>query len=529
MKAFSALMRVSLKALLRSIAPGKGGVALAVGVAALLPVVLSLTFGGLFLLVLAPLGMGNLVPGFLCLMGAAMAFLFTAFGAGGVLFGGKDNDLLLALPIPDWMLLTARLTALYLENLLIFALTLLPGMLLCSGSLGNPLGAVLAVPVSVFGALVPTVLATLAGWLITWLISRTHHNALLANLGYLLVLLGCFALSVAINIGTRLSITQGESLGSALSGLFRGPLWVFGQMGEACNGSPAGLAVTLAAGMLPAALLVVLLKGSYRRLLTRMGARSARRKFRMTAQTGSGPFRALLRKEAIRYFHTPIYLFNTGFGLVLLILATAAVCWQKNRVLHLLSQEAGLTLTANDLYAIAAGTVCFLLATVSTSSVSLSLEGRSFWLLKTMPVPLIQLIRAKVWFNVLVGWPITALCVLVLWPVLGFSPLQLLALLLACAGLSAFVSLLGAAANLLFPRLDAQNDTVVCKQSLSAAVGVLGGMALAGIGIGGYLALSAWLSLELYLLLCTAAAALLSLLLAAWLRTAGVRRLAALG
>ena len=63
-----------------------------------------------------------------------------------------------------------------------------------------------------------------------------------------------------------------------------------------------------------------------------------------------------------------------------------------------------------------------------------------------------------------------------------------LALLAVSAALSAFVSLGGAAANLLFPRLDAENDTIVCKQSLSAMIGVLGGMALAGAGIGLYLA-----------------------------------------
>ncbi len=60
-------------------------------------------------------------------------------------------------------------------------------------------------------------------------------------------------------------------------------------------------------------------------------------------------------------------------------------------------------------------------------------------------------------------------------------------------------------------------------------IGVLGGMALAGAGIGLYLALLSALPLELYLLGCTAVLAVLSLLLARWLATAGVHRLAAMG
>ena len=188
-----------------------------------------------------------------------------------------------------------------------------------------------------------------------------------------------------------------------------------------------------------------------------------------------------------------------------------------------------MALTGADLYGAAAGTVCMMLATVSTSSVSLSLEGRGFWLLKSLPVPLAGVIRAKVWFNVLAGWPLTAACIAALWLALGFAPAQGLALLAVSAALSAFASLGGAAANLLFPRLDAENDTIVCKQSLSAMIGVLGGMALAGAGIGLYLALLSALPLELYLLGCTAVLAALSLLLARWLATAGVRRLAAMG
>src|SRR5699024_2739193 len=89
MKAFRALLRVSMTALLRSISPGRGGLALAVGVLALVPLLLSLSLGAALTAALAPLGALDLLPGFLCLMGALLAFFLTAFGAGGLLFGGK--------------------------------------------------------------------------------------------------------------------------------------------------------------------------------------------------------------------------------------------------------------------------------------------------------------------------------------------------------------------------------------------------------------------------------------------------------
>lgn len=529
MKAFRALLRVSLTALLRSISPGKAGAALAVGLMAVLPALLSLLFGMTLVMGFAPLGMLWLVPAFLCLLGAGMSFFFTAFGAGGLMFGGRDNDLLLALPIPDWMLLAARLLAVYLENLLTFGLTLLPGMALYCMAGHSPAGVLLALPVSVFGALVPTLLAALAGWLLSWITSRTRHSALLANLGYGLVVLGCFALSIGINVFTRSSVLSGQGVADGLAGAFSGPLWLFGQMGSACAGDPAAFARMVMCSALPAVLFVALLQGRYRRLLTRMGARSARRAYRMAAQRSAGPMAALLRKEAARFFHTPIYLFNTGFGLILLLAATVAACWQKDALLAWLGQEAGIALTGGQQFAAAAGCICFLLSTVSTTSVSLSLEGRSFWLLKSLPVPAAQILRAKVWFNLLAGWPLTWCCVLALWARLGFTPAQGISLLACTAALIWFLSLLGMAANLLFPRLDAENDTVICKQSLSATVGVLGGMAVVGAGIGLCFALAPLLPVESCLLAGAAVLALLALPLNRWLATAGARRLAALG
>ena len=236
----------------------------------------------------------------------------------------------------------------------------------------------------------------------------------------------------------------------------------------------------------------------------------------MTAQHSASPMMALLRKESIRFFHTPIYLFNTGFGLILLVAAVAAICWKRDAVLSLLAQEMEIPLSPGSLYGALAGTVCFLLATVCTSSVSLSLESRSLWILKSLPVPATQILRAKVCFNLLVGWPLTALCIVVLWGLLGFTPLQGVALL-ACS------------ANLSFPRLDAANDTVICKQSLSAVIGIFGGMVLVGVGIGLCLALQSLLGTEAYLLICAVLLAGLSLLLDRWLCTAGARRLSSLG
>lgn len=248
----------------------------------------------------------------------------------------------------------------------------------------------------------------------------------------------------------------------------------------------------------------------------------------MVTQRGGAPVTALLKKEAARYFGSTIYLFNTSFGLVMLAVGAVAACVRRDALLALFEQEMGLAVTPADCYGVVAAAVCLMLATVSTSSVSISLEGRCLWLLKSLPLPGKTILYVKAWFNVLVGWPLTAVCILLLQWAMGFTALQGAALLFVSAGLSGAVSLAGVAINLLFPKLDAPNDTMVVKQSMAAFLGIFGGMGLAGVGILLYMVLASLLTVEAYLIMCGVILAAVCLLLVRWLATAGQRRFAAL-
>lgn len=531
MKAFAALVRLSMLEILNAIS-GRGsrkkaasaGVAMFIVTA--LCLLLSVTYSGSLAVVLKAVGALDLLPGMMSVLALVMAFLLTVFAAGGMLFGGKDNDIILSLPVSDYAVLLSRMLAVYLENLLITALILLP-MAVIDLVTGGPAGAatvLLAVPVSLLGALPPTLLGVLVGFAVTWLSSRVRHSSLFASLGYMIFL-------ILILVGSFQMGSLFEGIGDFrqdIDAALHGPLFLFGLMGDACNGDVLALLLLALVCVLPFLGVTALLCRSYRRLLSRMHARTARRDFRLGRQQGTSPVLTLLKKETARYFGSTIYLFNTGFGLVMLAVGSVAACVRRDALFALFEQEFGLAVTPADCYGVAAAAVCLMLATVCTSCVSISLEGRSLWLLKSLPLPARAILYVKAIFNILVGWPVTAVCTLLLWWALGFTPWQEAVLLFVTAGLSGAVSLGGVAVNLLFPKLDAPNDTMVVKQSLAAFIGIFGGMALVGAGILLYLAVARLLPLEVYLVVCGAALLLLCLALVRWLAGAGERRFAAL-
>ena len=518
MKAFAALVKLSLLEMLNAVA-GRGsrrqaasaGAALAL--VAFLCLMLSFTYSASLAVGLKLFDALDLLPGMMSVLAVLMAFLLTVFAAGGMLFGGKDNDIILSLPVSDYAVLLCRVLAVYLENLFITILVLLP-MALVYAFNGGPAGAaavVLAVPVSVLGALPPTLLGVLVGFAVTWLSSRVRHSSLFASLGYLIFI-------ILILVGSFRMGDLFQSVGDMrqdIDAALHGPLFLFGLMGDACTGNLVALVLLALVCILPFLAVTALLCRSYRRLLSRMNARATRSKFRMVTQRGGAPVTALLKKEAARYFGSTIYLFNTSFGLVMLAVGAVAACVRRDALLALFEQEMGLAVTPADCYGVVAAAVCLMLATVSTSSVSISLEGRCLWLLKSLPLPGTTILYVKAWCNVLGGWPLTAGCIMA-------------ALLFVSAGLSGAVSLAGVAINLLFPKLDAPNDTMVVKQSMAAFLGIFGGMGLAGVGILLYMALASLLTVEAYLIVCGVILAAVCLLLVRWLATAGERRFAAL-
>lgn len=122
MKKFLVLARVQLRALLTSFRVGGSrkkavsGWVILLFMAALctyISGIYSFSLGGQ----LAAMGALELLLLMMPAMAAIAGLIFTVFAAQGVVFGGRDADLLLSMPVSAFTVLLAKLTALYAENL----------------------------------------------------------------------------------------------------------------------------------------------------------------------------------------------------------------------------------------------------------------------------------------------------------------------------------------------------------------------------------------------------------------------------
>ena len=245
----------------------------------------------------------------------------------------------------------------------------------------------------------------------------------------------------------------------------------------------------------------------YKRILSSLASHVTRSDYRLREVKAGGRFAALFKKECGRYFGTTIYLLNTGIGAVMLLGFSVYVLFVRGQAALLVAQMGGAQAVAPMLAAV----VCLMQATVNPACVSISLEGRTLWILKEAPVPPRELFGAKALVNVLVSDVPATLSVLLLWFGLGLSAPDALALLALCVCMGLFIPVAGLAVNLWLPRLDCENDTVVVKQSASSMIGIFGGMLVVGLGallwaVGGKLLGFVWFSLAAAAVLLAGAA-----------------------
>ena len=260
--------------------------------------------------------------------------------------------------------------------------------------------------------------------------------------------------------------------------------------------------------------------GRYKKIVTSMGARKARSDYKLERLSASGHRAALLKKELKRFFGTPAYFINAGFGLILLLASGVACLVFRGQVREFLALTQGLL----PVVPILALSMAFLLSTTEITASSISLEGRQLWILKEAPVSCGEIFLVKAGAQMLVTLPcllVGVICAAVAVGVDVGSTVLLLVLGLLFSGVMAQGGLL---ANLFLPKLDAPNDTVVVKQSASVLIVMFGAWGLlAALGFG-YFFLFSRLGETAGLLIAAGICALLNLALWRLLATVGVKR-----
>lgn len=475
-------------------------------------------FAGLFYMLALPLheaGLDWFYFALAALLSFALSVFCTVFYAQPQIYGAKDNDLLLAMPIKPSQILASRLVVLYGEALLTAAISMVPaGVIWCLDCPVTFLGTVFFVLGTLLVAALSMAVALVVGAVVAWIVSHLKWKNLFSILGFLFFFLIYFWGMEQVEIFIDNILTDPSAYADGVRGLLY-PAYAFG---AACAEQKVGLfLIFVLIALAPAALVCWILSLTFLRLITTKRG-DAKVKYRRRAMRASSPLWAFTKKELRHLTSNASYLINAAAGIVMLPVLSVMVLVTWSEMEFILSQIPDATVYVTLFLPLIP---CLIAATVLISSATVSTEGKNLWIAQSAPCAPGDILIAKALSHIAVACPVALISSLILAAVVpnGFA----LAAVIAVPQLFImFTAFFGVFINLLMPKLDYENDVAAVKRGTPGMITMLVGMALCILPI--VLAFKTTLSVYLILSALTVVLIGIDVALYCYLRTAGGRR-----
>lgn len=395
------------------------------------------------------------------------SFFFTIFSAKNALFENKDNDLLFSLPIKKKTILLSRLSTIIINNFIVSLVVIIPGIYVYLAHESITIGMMSVVILLIlFTSVIPTILACLFGYLVAFITSKFKNKSLIELLSYLIFIAIYMTAIYEGDAIFNLFTENPELLTTILKYLFF-PIYLINLSIISSNSIYIFLYVLINIAIIY--LFITLLNKIYYKLIVKLTTTSTSSNFKFRKTKINTPLMALIKKDKKRYLTSAIYVFNTAFGVVILLIFSIASLFYKPSAL-LSNFIEFLTLNTSMLLF---WCVIFIISLSNTTSSSISIEKKNFWILKMLPVTPKDVFKAKKSVNLMLLVPSIVIS-FILFLISGYitfseTILYFFISILYCNIISNF----GLICNLMFPKFDAPNDTVIVKQSLSSMLGII--------------------------------------------------------
>ena len=470
---------------------------------------------------LADFGLADKIPMMYVLLAFALQLGLGAMKAKSLIYRETDLELLTALPLRGTHVAAARMVRLYVDGLILTTLVLLPGMIICGIYTGaGVLFYVGILPALLILPILPVAISAWVGILFAAIIARFRHKVLAEVLLVVILMIGMLVVSAAFSTNTmsaggddkaassstvstadrstenateELSKEEKEAERRAENERIKAKLSAAAKdalqsLESACP--PAGilgeglqkpdflvLLIYLLISLVFFVITVFVLGRNFFAISARLRTVSRHREYQMEALKEQSVMKALVKKEAARYFSSGIYVANTIVGPILAIGFAVALAFidlsKPVKDLPMVHMESALPYLLGGFFSM-----------ISISSCSISMEGKNWWIPRSLPLSTREILGAKALFNLIFLAPVYCLMEVILMFTVRVSLADRLWLLLVPLAGIPFSVLFGLFLNLKFPKLHWENATEVVKQSAASGLSLLRGFAILLPGVG---------------------------------------------
>lgn len=420
------------------------------------------------------MGMANVIPSYSVAITCLVILFFTVLKANGVLFAYREYDLLMSLPVRTGTVIASRFLTMYALNLLLSAAIMIPmGIGYVIWVRPGPMFYISFLLGIFTTPFIPTTLAAFIGMLILLFSMKFRHSRAVATVASLAAMLALILLpfNLAGGDGSSLEIDQLKTFAVQMLDRIHTvypPALLFYRGIDGHNF--VSILCFMGISLIWYYIFIKLISAVYKKLNTAMTTSYVHSDYKLTDLKAASQLKALYTKELKRFLSSTTYCLNMGMGSILVIAVSAALLLVSNEKLGLMSKMTNI--------------LPFCIATLSaatcTTCVSLSLEGKNIWIIKSMPVEALTVFKSKILLNLSLQIPPVLLAAILLNFRFRLSPVMRCMIFITPVMYSVFDSLWCMLINLKMPDYEWTSEFALIKQSLPSMAGLLSGI-LAGV------------------------------------------------
>lgn len=420
-------------------------------------------------------GMIDILPQLVMATISAITLMTSIYKVKGILFGFKDYDFLMALPVSTSSIVISRFLLLYIVNLFVTFVILFPSTVVY-GILGNPsvwfyitnMIALFLIP------LLPMVIAYVIGLLIA-LIAQRFKSSNIVNVIFSVVAISIIMLfSFGIN-DTQQIIDVSTSIAKSIDKTYFLARWY--KLGFV-EGKLEYFLLFITCSLTIFGMFAVVVGKRFKAINSYMNSNYTRSNYRLVSLKQGSPLKALYKKELKRFFSSTLYMMNTAVGMVMLTLGAIATIVMKPEQLMQMLEIPG---AADQLGAIFPLGISLFVAMTYITACSISLEGNHLWILKSMPIPTSTIFISKILVSLTITIPVIIVDGFLIIFALSLNFIEGFMVIMLPSAYALLTAIMGLIINLKFPMLSWITETTVIKQSAASMIAMLASFVVVGV------------------------------------------------
>ena len=438
---------------------------------------------------LAPMHIGYILLSLFVFGISLMTFIEGIYKSGSLIFNCKDDNLLLSLPIKRRIVLFVRIFKFYIFELMFNSLFLLPIMIayIRWADTINWTYYLTSIIMLLILPIIPIVISCFIGVVTTSISSRFKYKNIVQIILSMTIIIGILLISYNTENVMEYLAKHATSINDLITKIYY-PAGVYAKL--VTEFKFIDLIIFILNNICIFIVSIYILSKFYFKVNSRM-KKVARGKsidisslpIKLSSQTNS-----LIKKELNTFFKTPVLIINSGFALVLFLIAVFIIPFKFESIMPFLTSEDGGLGLAKELITSNMSILILLLISftaylTSITNSLISLEGKNINILKSLPIKVKTILISKIYACLIITSPILLFGCIILCIKFKIKLLETIILLILSILIPLVSHFIGIIINLKYPKLNFENSTEVVKQSTSSFISVMLGMLLLIISV----------------------------------------------